>query len=258
MPRTRSADGALQEDRYRAPALDKGLDILELLCAQPGAMTRGEIVKALDRNPSEIYRMLERLVARRYVSRSPEGDRYAPSLKLFMLAQHYPPLKRLAAQAVPLMEEFSKRTEQSCHLGLYEKGNIVVVAQTSSPGKLSLSVRLGSQVSLIDTGSGHVVLAFQTEARRKEMLAEHEPLEGEVPIPREQMAEILKRCRDQGYWEAKSHHALGVTDLAAPAKGPDGHAFGALTCPYVTRIDRHVSAGIEATRELLQEVARKL
>jgi DNA-binding IclR family transcriptional regulator len=248
----------MPEDRYRAPALDKGLDILELLCAQPAAMTRGEIVKALGRNPSEIYRMLERLVARRYVSRSAEGDRYAPSLKLFMLAQHYPPLKRLVAQAVPLMEEFSKRTEQSCHLGLYEKGNIVVVAQTSSPGKLSLSVRLGSHVSLIDTGSGHVVLAFQTEARRNEMLAEHEPLEGEVPIPRERLAAILKRSRDQGYWEAESRHALGVTDVSAPVTGQDGYAFAALTCPYVTRIDRHVSAGIEATRELLLEVARKL
>lgn len=258
MPHTRSADATLPEDRYRAPALDKGLDILELLCAQPGAMTRGEIFKALDRNPSEIYRMLERLVARRYVSRSPEGDRYAPSLKLFMLAQHYPPLKRLIAQAVPLMEEFSRRTEQSCHLGLYEKGNIVVVAQTSSPGKLSLSVRLGSQVSLIDTGSGHVVLAFQTEARRKEMLAEHEPLEGEVPIPREQFASMIKRARDRGYWEAESRHALGVTDLSAPVTGQDGHAFAALACPYVTRIDRHVSAGIEATRELLLEAARKL
>jgi hypothetical protein len=28
-------------DRYRAPALDKGLDILELLSTQAGGMTRG-------------------------------------------------------------------------------------------------------------------------------------------------------------------------------------------------------------------------
>ena len=34
-------------DRYRAPALDKGLDILELLSEQPNGLTRGEIVKAM-------------------------------------------------------------------------------------------------------------------------------------------------------------------------------------------------------------------
>ena len=63
------------EDRYRAPALDKGLDILELLARQPQGLTRAEIVKELDRNASEIYRMLERLVARQYVMRSLSGDR---------------------------------------------------------------------------------------------------------------------------------------------------------------------------------------
>ncbi|WP_262054467.1 helix-turn-helix domain-containing protein, partial [Burkholderia thailandensis] len=51
-------------ERYRAPALDKGLDILELLAEQKEGLTRTEITKELGRNASEIYRMLERLVAR--------------------------------------------------------------------------------------------------------------------------------------------------------------------------------------------------
>ena len=51
-------------DRYRAPALDKGLDILEILASQPRGLTRAEIVKEMGLGPSQIYRMLERLVAR--------------------------------------------------------------------------------------------------------------------------------------------------------------------------------------------------
>src|SRR5512144_2741035 len=105
-------------ERYRAPALDKGLDILELLSEQPHGLTRGEIVKAMGRSPSEIYRMLERLVARHYVSRSPEGDRYALSLKLFVLAHQHPPLNRLVARALPPMDHFAKAAQQSCHLGV--------------------------------------------------------------------------------------------------------------------------------------------
>ena len=45
-------------DRYRAPALDKGLDILELLAEQKEGLTRAEITKLLGRNASEMYRML--------------------------------------------------------------------------------------------------------------------------------------------------------------------------------------------------------
>ncbi|WP_347266589.1 helix-turn-helix domain-containing protein [Paracoccus sp. (in: a-proteobacteria)] len=55
--------------RYRAPALDKGLDILEVLAEQARDLTRAEIVRELGLSPSQIYRMLERLVARGYVTR---------------------------------------------------------------------------------------------------------------------------------------------------------------------------------------------
>ena len=37
--------------KYRAPALDKGLDILELLSDEPKGLTRAEIVKEMDRLP---------------------------------------------------------------------------------------------------------------------------------------------------------------------------------------------------------------
>ena len=103
------------EDRYRAPALDKGLDILELLATQPQGLTRAEIVKEMDRSASEIYRMLERLVARQYVMRNASGDRYALSLKLFALANMHPPLSRLINQALPVMDDFARKAEQSCH-----------------------------------------------------------------------------------------------------------------------------------------------
>ncbi|PWQ94787.1 hypothetical protein DKT75_14140 [Leucothrix arctica] len=86
---------------YRAPALDKGLDILELLAQQPAGLTRGEIVKEMGRSPSEIYRMLERLVIREYVVRSVEGDRYSLSMKLFILSNCHPPLRRLVSHAQP-------------------------------------------------------------------------------------------------------------------------------------------------------------
>jgi len=49
-----------EDERYRAPALDKGLDILELLAGVDGGLTQAEIAKKLDRSPNEFYRMLDR------------------------------------------------------------------------------------------------------------------------------------------------------------------------------------------------------
>lgn len=247
-----------QNDRYRAPALDKGLDILELLAEQPHGLTRAEIVKAMGRGPSEIYRMLERLVARDYVTRSQQGDRYALSLKLFVLGHRHPPIERLVAQALPAMEAFAMAAEQSCHLGIYNRGNITVVAQVNGPGNWGLSIRLGVRVSLVDTGSGHVVLAFQSEQRRTEMLAEHDALEGEVPVPEEELQAILDRIRVRGYWQGASQQAYGVTDISMPIMGPQESALAVLTCPFIQRIDRHVGSDLETTRELLARAASGL
>jgi DNA-binding IclR family transcriptional regulator len=93
MTRTPGKSASEVDERYRARALDKGLDIFEL-SEQPGGLTRAEILKAMGRGPSEVYRMLERLVARDYVARSREGDRYALTMKLFVLGHRHPPVRR--------------------------------------------------------------------------------------------------------------------------------------------------------------------
>lgn len=255
---TKSATSDGTAERYRAPALDKGLDILELLAEQPQGLTRGEIVKAMGRSPSEIYRMLERLVARRYVTRSPEGDRYALSLKLFVLAHRHPPVNRLVARALPAMDAFTKAAEQSCHLGVYDRGNVTIVAQVASQVNWGLSIRLGARVSLIDTGSGHVLLAFQTDERRTEMQAEHEVIEGEVPASPRALKSMLEKVRAAGHWQGNSQQTFGVTDVSMPILGPDGHAVAVLTCPYIRRIDRHVGPDLAATRTLLRSAAEQL
>lgn len=246
------------QDRYRAPALDKGLDILELLAGQPAGLTRAEIVKAMGRSPSEIYRMLERLVARHYVTRSLEGDRYALSLKLFVLGHSHPPVERLVTRALPAMDAFAKAAEQSCHLGIYDRGNVIVVAQVSGPASWGLSARVGVYVSLVDTGSGHVMLAFQSERRRAEMLVEHQALEGEVPLEAKELEGILGGIRECGYWQGDSKQAYGVVDVSVPVVGPDGQALAVLTCPVVRRIDRHVGADLDEVRKLLLEAGNSL
>ena len=66
-------------DRYRAPALDRGLDILEVLADQARGLTRAEIVKALGLGPSQIYRMLERDRKSKRLNSSHSGESRMPS-----------------------------------------------------------------------------------------------------------------------------------------------------------------------------------
>ena len=251
-------DALVVDERYRAPALDKGLDILELLASQPQGMTRAEIVKEMDRSASEIYRMLERLVVRQYVMRNPSGDRYALSLKLFALAHMHPPLSRLINQALPIMDDFARKAEQSCHMGVYDRGNVLIAAQINSPRGWSFSVQRGARVGLLDTASGHLLLAYSDDGSYQRMLAEHTPLDGEVPITDTTLAQTLSEIRARGYLERDSAQSFGVVDISYPILGPDNNALATLTCPYIRRIDRHVGPEMTDVRECLRQAAKAL
>ena len=106
--------------------------------------------------------MLNRLMRRDYVRRTPE-DRYAITLKLFELAHARPPLHRMVSQAMPVLRRFAIEAEQAVHMVIADRNILVVVAQVDGPGYWNVSIRVGSRISLVNTGSGHVFLAFATQ-----------------------------------------------------------------------------------------------
>jgi DNA-binding IclR family transcriptional regulator len=245
-----------ETDRYRAPALDKGLDILELLAAEDGAFTQVEIAKALGRTPNEIYRMLDRLVRRGYVSRN-DSDRYELTLKLFGLAHLHRPVRRLVSQAAPLMRSLAARSMQANHLAVYDRAGVYVIAQMDAPGYWGIAIRVGARVSLFNTGSGHVLLAFRTPEERAMMVAEQDEA-GDGASRLAELAPRLAEIRERGYEIMPSQQTAGIYNLSAPVPGPDGHAVAALTCPYLGRLNRAEAPDMTSTVRMLCDTAATL
>ena len=236
-------------NRYRAPALDKGLDVLEVLAGHEGGLSQAQIAKALGRSPSELYRMIDRLVRRGYVRRSARDDRLMLGLKLFALSTGHPPMRRLLQVAWEATQAVAEATQQSCHLALYRDGNLFVAVLADSPGRLGLGVRLGAPTDLLTTGSGHVMLAFQSEARRARMLAAH----GDA-APDLRAQEI----RARGHVRRPSRQIEGVVDLAFPVLGRTGDAVAALAIPYIRRLEPPDAADEDACVATLAAAAREL
>ncbi|UVK54283.1 IclR family transcriptional regulator [Mesorhizobium sp. AR02] len=245
-----------EDERYRAPALDKGLDILELLAGVDGGLTQAEIAKKLDRSPNEFYRMLDRLVRRGYVTRL-DGDRYSLTLKLFGLAQLHAPVRRLVSYATPLMRELAETSQQANQLVVFDRGSAVVIAQQEAPNYWGISIRVGSHISLFDTGSGHVLLAFRSQEERQMMISEYVRSTDKTP----QSAEFFTRLdqiRDRGYEMMASMQTAGVFNLSAPVRSSDGRAIAALSIPYITVINTPAAPDITRTIELLLATCEKL
>ncbi len=242
-------------DKYRAPALDKGLDILELLAATEEGLSQAEIAKSLERSPNEIYRMLDRLVRRDYVRRT-NADRYELTLKLFELAHQTPPIRRLVSQATPVLRRFARDAEQAVHLVIHDRNILVVVAQVDSPGYWNVSIRVGSRIGLVNTGSGHIFLAFSSDEERALMLEDAGDRRSQKLTPA--MLARFARVREQGYEIMQSQQTASVTNLSIPIFGPLGTVIAALTCPYTDRLDKSDAPDQATALKILVEAGREI
>jgi DNA-binding IclR family transcriptional regulator len=239
---------------YAAPALDKGLDILELLCSLEQPLNQREIAKRLDRSVGEIYRMLACLVDRQYVSLI--DDNYYLTMKLFELANRNPPTQRLLVEARPIMQYLATTLDQSCHLTVYGQGKQVVIAKVDMPTAMGFSVRVGAELDLVVSASGRVLVAFQdkgTQALRLEEAGRRAP-----GLNYPDLAATLKAIHERGYESAPGVQLKGLHAISYPVLDTQGHAIAAITVPYAERIDQRNHTSIPQVEQALGKAARQL
>lgn len=238
---------------YAAPALEKGLDILELLAAEGQPLTSAEIASRLDRSVGEIFRMIVVLEQRGYVAAGAD-DRFSLTLKMFEVASQVAPLKRLTAVAINVMHGLSMATQQSCHLVVYANGRGVIVAQESSPSPRGLNVRIGAEAPLLESCSGHLILAFADGPARARMLAERTADDSSRPSEAS-IQRLVTRVRKQGFESIRSGQVAGVHDIGYPVFDHSGKMQAALLIPFLEHLDGSHEVSFEDCRVLLADAA---
>ncbi len=228
------------KSRYAAPALEKGLDVLELLASEAHGLSLQEIAVRLDRSASEIYRMLDVLVRRGYLARRPDAT-YVLTLQLFELAHRHPPMDRLLDVAMPHMQELARLTGQSNHLCVHHDTRLVVLARAEPPEPMSASFRQGAHFPFHDDRvSARVISAFQHPDRREPVLDALLADEKPAPARRRKLAARLDEIRARGYDEGPSDTLAGVVDICFPIFNLSG-VVAALTVVYLNHRDVRVT-----------------
>ncbi|WP_429587887.1 IclR family transcriptional regulator [Sphingomonas zeicaulis] len=217
--------------RYQAPALKKGLEILELLATASEPLNMTDISAALGRSVSEIFRMLQVLEEHGYIARN--GDGYRLTNRLFALGMAQPPVRELTSTALPVMQRLAHEAGQSCHLAVASGAEMVVIVTAEAPGLAGFAVRVGYRRPLHRSNSGRILLAFQPPEARAAMLDDVRAgpegmAKGEFEILEARLEEIVAAHGAV----APSPMLNGITDLSAPIL-VGAAARAALTMPFV-------------------------
>ncbi len=226
-------DEAGAPQRYRAPALDKGLDILELLASEPLPMTLTAIVNRLERSHGELFRMVQVLEYRGYIEQDRASDGYRLTDQLFSLGMQQPRIQNLVEIALPIMRQLTIEVEQSCHLAVHARGQMAVIARMESSEQLGFSVRVGYRRALHESASGAVLYAFQPpdiQERWERLL--------DPPLPKAALEAFRVHTRAIAKRQVEltpSRFVAGITDISAPVMR-GGAAAAALTVPYIRKV----------------------
>jgi DNA-binding IclR family transcriptional regulator len=223
--------------KYSAPALDKGLDILELLAESIRPLTMGQIADRLSRSKGEIFRMLVALERRRYIQRDEATEGFLIGNRLFEMAMKTAPTRNLVATAMPHISLVAHSLDQSCHLTVLSDTQIVVIARVEAPGELGFAVRLGYRRRVDQSTSGRVLAAFASPADRQRLI--NRLAEAHPDFDRAGFEARIEQIAQVGHGQSPSRTVRGVTDLSAPIIGETGWAVGALTVPFILRDDQH-------------------
>ncbi len=244
------------EPRYRAPALEKGLDILELLSTSSMALSLPMIASELGRSKGEIFRMAAVLEDRGYIRRIDGTETFVMTNRLFELGMRNPPIRNLIEVSGPLMHKLARATNQSCLLAVASGDQIVVVYSTEAPGNLSFSVRIGHRQPLLQSASGRTLLAFQESDTQEEWL--------QAEDNKALQATLRKRVttiRNQGYESASSEMIKGILDLSAPIfDGKSPGAIASLTMTLVEYLNQKEvrRTAVKAIQETASEISSQL
>jgi DNA-binding IclR family transcriptional regulator len=198
------------DGNFKVPALEKGLDALELVHSSAGALSLTEIARSCGRSVSEMQRVVPYLAHRGYFVRDARGL-YRGSSKMFRIGNHNPPFRDLVANAMGPMGEYSAKTGEGIHLSVLDGGELLILADSPGTGYLRIGVRVGSSHNPEEAVSGRVLLEFSGNGKTGR----------------------FEDIRKNGHEYSQSHLYRGVNDLAVPVLACDGTAIAAVATSWL-------------------------
>jgi DNA-binding IclR family transcriptional regulator len=216
--------------KYKVPALDKALDILEYLAMGSSPLPLSTIAKDLNKTASEVFRVINCLVKRNYIVKDSTVNAYSLSLKFFELTNNIPPLKRLIdASTIPLTR-LVKEIGFSCHLSILEGGDLVILHEQEGTDPVHVRVKAGARIPATHTSSGRLLLACLEEKMLVSALAQDSYYMGNSPAVRKEIRSEIEALRGKTSSVSKSKQHPAVYDIVSPIE-MYRHRFAALGAP---------------------------
>jgi len=218
---------------HRIPAVDRAIQLLDLLCSGAGPATIRDLSAQLAVPRSTVYRILNSFEAHGVARRDAAGC-YSPGPRLLVFARGVERGADLTTLAAPILAQLAAEARATAKLSVLEGDAAMVVAVSAGPGVYSVTTQIGRRFPLHAGAASKVLAAHLPEAARRKLLR------GKLPratprtiIDPKKLAAVFEAVRREGLATDEAEFIDGVNAVAAPAFGPEGQCVAALSVAYL-------------------------
>src|SRR6478735_2885410 len=209
----------------------------------PGRLTLAQIVRRTGLPRSSAHRMLERLVALRWLRRS--GRDYELGMRLVELGSLAVHQDRLHRAAIPLLHDLHRATGLVVHLAVLDGSDVVYLEKIGDHMASAIPTRVGGRQPAHCTAVGKAILADNDITGVD--LSDRKTRYSIATTP--QLVAELTKVRAHGVAFEREESLPGFGCVAAPI-GPAGHAVAAVSvCGPMNRMafDNRLVAPVRMT-----------
>lgn len=243
-------------------SVDKALQILEAFNISHPELSVSELEEILSLPKVSIYRFLRVLLKKGFIMQNSQTRKYRLGIKVFELGSIVLKDMELRKVAFPLIEELSKQSGETVHLGVLDGKEVVSIEGSESGHSLRISLPIGKRVYLHSTGIGKAILAFLQDEEIDEIIKEKglpRFMKNTITDP-EALKQEIQLIRERGYAVDNEENEPGIRCVAAPILDSSQHVIASISIsgPSVRITDERIPELANMVVETSQKISRRL
>jgi len=224
-------DFPANSDKTSIQVIERMMALLDALASYPDPVSLKELATATGLHPSTAHRILNDMVAKRFVDRSEPGT-YRLGMRLLELGNIVKSRLNVREAALPYMQALHRKTQQTVNLSVRQGEEIVYIDRAFSERSGMQVVRaIGGRAPLHLTSIGKLFLSVD-DAKLVRAYATRTGLAGNNKNSITDLAKLereLSLVRARGYARDNEELELGVRCMAAGVRDDAGRLIAGLS-----------------------------
>lgn len=244
-------------EEYSVRSVERAVRILSSLDDEHPERSLSEIAQATGLHKATTHRILMTLLNCGFVDRTAGGEQYRLGLRMVGLGLGVLDRLDFRQEALSQMERLMERFQETCDLGVFDDGQVLMLEVVHGKHALTIASRVGRHLPAHCTSGGKALLAFlPAEVVEPVLDAPLVAYTENTITSTARLREELDVVRRRGYAVDNEEFEAGIRGVAVPIRDVEGSVIAHMSIPGPT--NRLTSERIPEIAQALMEAANAI